>query len=236
MVVLLFCVEESLATLPVAPVVPVALVDEDEVEELGCWADVLLLLVSFEAVRPVPVAGSVAAAPAAGGVFAATSLEPLEPLVEERLEESDEGVVDVLEALRFVSLASEESDVEVERDVSAEVFDRSEVDEELSEPLAPTEPLPLSELLLEVEAVGAPETLLWAPLLVLLLSAVLEEDGDDDEDGVLEEPKDEPLFCELLFAEPKDDDALLLFWVELLPGLPKLELLGEDEDGELVEL
>jgi len=120
--------------------VPVALVDKDEVEEeLGCCVEVSDVVVSFAATRPESGAGSVAAAPAAGGVLAATSVELLEDV---------DGVVVVLEALRLVSLASDESEgVEVE----------------------------LSEELEEVEAVGAPAALFWAVLLVL--SAVVDDDG-----------------------------------------------------------
>jgi len=126
-VVSFFWLEESLAT------VPDALVVEDAFEELGCCVEAVvelslvllfaLLFVSFDAVRPVPVAGSVAAAPAVGGVLAAVSVELLVPLpLRERLEESDAGVVAVPDALRFVSLASEEPEVDEERAVSADVF------------------------------------------------------------------------------------------------------------------
>jgi len=170
-VVSLFWLEESLAT-----------VDDEEVAVLGCCVDVepvleevSLLVVSF-------VASFAAVRPALAEVSAELREDELE---EAFVSAADEGEVVVLEALRFVSLASEESEVDVERDVSAAVFEVSEeVEEELSEPLAPTEPLAPRELLLDVEAVGAPETLLCAALLVLLLSALVDE--DDEDDGELE--------------------------------------------------
>jgi len=170
-VVSLFWLEESLAT-----------VDDEEVAVLGCCVDVepvleevSLLVVSF-------VESFAAVRPALTEVSAELREDELE---EAFVSAADEGEVVVLEALRFVSLASEESEVDVERDVSAAVFEVSEeVEEELSEPLAPTEPLAPRELLLDVEAVGAPETLLCAALLVLLLSALVDE--DDEDDGELE--------------------------------------------------
>ncbi len=197
-----FCVDESLATVPVALVVfeafnePEALVlfDVLEVEELGSLFDATeaepLFALSFE-VSVVPVVLELLLA----GVFAATSVEDEVPEVELVFDEAD-GVAAVLAVSRCVSVASEESEefaVE-EREFLSELVLKEPLP--LAEPLAASEPLALSELF-EVEAVGAPETLFCAALL--LLSAVVDEDDDGEDD----ELNDELL---LLFA--------LLFWLE----------------------
>jgi len=222
-VVSLFWLEESLPTVPLALVVEeleLGCVLEAVEEELSFFAMLLLLSLELvDALRPLPVLGSVAEAPAAGGVLAvddATSVEEVD---------DEDGELEVLDVPRLVSLATEESELVDERDVSAaEEREVSELEElALNEPLPLTEPLPerepllFSELLLDVEAVGAPDTLAWAPLFEV--SPLLIPDEEDD--GEVVEPNDELLFV-----------LLLLFWVEVDEPLwfePNVELLDEGE-------
>jgi len=173
---------------PVPDVEPVAL-SEPLVLEAPLWlpevddealGDCELLLVSEEDFEPVSFCASVP-----------LEVEEVPVLL---------GVALVEDVFRFVSLASEESDDDVEeRDESVELNEPLPV----AEPLPLIEPLPLNELP-EVEAVGAPDALLCA----VVLSVV-----EDEVDGEDEELSDELLFV-LLFcvAEP----LWLLPYVELV--------------------